>query len=324
MKMRPLIAIAALGLCMAAGAGPVLGQEFPTRPIRFVLGLAPGGGADISARIMAQKASEIIGQQVVVENRPGAGGNIAAESVAKAAPDGYTLFQTTVAQPISRRAYRNLGYDYLKDFVAIADLGAAGFAMMVPNELPVKTAAEFVAYAKANPGKLNFGSSGNGTPSHLAGELFKTLAGIEMQHVPYKGMGPAITDLLSNRIQVTFGALPSALPLLKSGRARVIAVTGARRSALAPDLPTVDESGVPGFSAETWFGALAPAATPMPIVEKLAAAFSAAAKDPGVRAKMREQGFDLHDRSREDYGAFLRAETEKWSKVVEATGTRID
>jgi tripartite-type tricarboxylate transporter receptor subunit TctC len=314
--------LAAMLFTAAAHAAP--GDDYPSRPIRLVVGFSPGGGADVSARIIAAKASEILGVSIVIENRPGAGANIAAEAVAKSAPDGYTLLHTTTAHAIARTLYKSLNYDYLKDFAPIAPMGSAGFVLAVHPSLNVNTTKELIAYAKKAQPELNYGSSGKGGPSHLATELFMNMTGIKMQHIPYRGVNPALVDLLAGRVQVSFVTLPAALPLMKTKQIIGLGLSSAKRSSLAPDLPTVAESGVPGFASETWYGALAPAGTPEPILNKLHAAFDKALTDPSVQAKLLEQGFDTRSSSRAEFAAYIKAETEKWSKIVKAIGLTAD
>ena len=306
---------------MTAPAGA---QSFPDKPIRFVVAFTPGGGADISARIIAQKVSELLEQPMIVDNRPGAGGNIAADVVAKSAPDGYTLLQTTVAHAIGHSLYKKLTYDYLKAFIPVTSLGSTGFVLAVNKATPVHSVAEFIAYARSYPGELDYSSSGIGGPSHLATELFNSMTGIKMQHIPYKGVSPAVTDLMGGRVQVTFVALPTALPLMQAGEIRGLGLSSAARSELAPDLPTIAESGLPGFEATTWYGALAPTGTPPAIIDKLDSAFSRALEDSGVRARLREQGFDLHPRTRQEFAAYIKSETEKWARIVNAIGASIE
>jgi tripartite-type tricarboxylate transporter receptor subunit TctC len=323
MSLRALAALAML-ICSAA-TGPSFAQDsYPTRPIKLVVGLSPGGGADTIARVMAARASGILGQEIVVENLPGAGGNIAAQSVAESGADGYTLLETTVAQAMAPALYDNLQYDYLKDFDAVAGFASAGFVLVATNDLPVGSVEELIAYAKAHPGELNYGSSGAGGPSHLAGEMLKSLAGIDMQHIPFKGMSEVLTDVIAGRVQVAFAALPSALPMIAAGKLKGLAISSSERSALAPDLPTVAEAGVPGFEATTWFGALAPAGTPEPVLKALSDAFLTSAEDAEVRKKVTDLGFDPLPMSSEAFSAYVRAETEKWGKLIRDTGVTLE
>lgn len=316
--------LAAALLTATAQSGAVQADDFPNRPIRLIVGFSPGGGADGSARIIAAKASEILGVSVVIDNRPGAGANIAAEAVAKAAPDGYTLLHTTTAHAIGRALYKKLSYDYLKDFAPIAPLGSTGFVLAVHPSLNVHTTEEFIAYAKKAKTELNYGSSGKGGPSHLATELFMNDTGIKLQHVPYRGINPALVDLMAGRVQVAFVALPAALPLMRDKKIVGLGLSSEHRSNLAPDLPTIAESGVPGYAAETWYGALAPAGTPDAILDKLHAAFARALDDPATKAKLLEQGFDVHPGSRADFTQYVKAETEKWARIVKASGATAD
>lgn len=325
--MRSCHALACLGFMLGAvWPGAAAAQDYPNRPVRLVVAYTPGGGADISARLIAQKAGEILGQQIVIENRPGAGGNLAADFVSKATPDGYTLLHTTVAHAISRSLYGKLNYDYLKDFVPIAELGAAGFVLTVSKTNPANTVAEFIAQAKSRTGdrKLTYASAGIGGPSHLAGEVFKTMAGVDMLHVPYKGATPMVTDVISGNVDATFITLPPALALIKSGEVKGLGLTSTKRSTLAPGIPTIAEAAVPGYEAITWYGAMAPTGTPTPILDRLNTAFGQAMKDPTVRAKMLEQGFDLRDMTRDEFGAFVRSESEKWTRIVEASGAKVE
>ncbi|MDH4378153.1 MAG: tripartite tricarboxylate transporter substrate binding protein [Ramlibacter sp.] len=304
----------------AAHAAPGPADDFPNRPIRLIVGFSPGGGADISARIIATKASEILGAQIIIDNRPGAGANIAAEAVAKSKPDGYTLLHTTTAHAIAPSLYKKLNYDYLKDFAPIAPLGAAGFVLAVHPSLGVNTVGEFVAYAKKAKPSLSYGSSGVGGPSHLATELFTSMTGTDLQHVPYRGINPALVDLLAGRAPVGFMTLPTALPLMRNKQVVALGLSSMQRSSLAPQLPTIAESGVAGYSAETWYGALAPTGTPEAILDKLHAAFAQTMRDPSVQAKLLEQGFDIRTGGRVEFAAYIRAETGKWTRIVKAAG----
>src|SRR5262245_61593137 len=317
-----LVSIPGLGLASVAYGAKA--DDYPSKPIRFVVAFTPGGGADISSRIISTRASQLLGNQIVVDNRPGAGANIAAEVVAKARPDGYTLLHTTVAHAIGRSLYKDLRYDYLKDFAPVAPLGSSGFVLAVNKDLPVKSVKELIAYANDSKRELDYGSSGNGGPGHLATELFKSITGVRMQHVPYKGISPAITDLIGGRIQVSFITLPAALSLMRSGEIVGLGLSSAQRSSLVPDLPTIAETGVSGFEAETWYGALAPTGTPEAILDRLHEVFAQTLRQPEVTDKLKEQGFDLQERSRAEFGAYMRSETEKWTKVVEATHAKID
>jgi tripartite-type tricarboxylate transporter receptor subunit TctC len=297
---------------------------YPERPLRFVIPFPPGGGADNLARIVSQPAGEKLGQQVVIDNRAGAGGNIAAEVVAKAAPDGYTLLQGNVAHAISATLYRKLPYDVLKDFTPVTQLASIPFVLAVNPALNANSVKEFIALAKARPGQLNYASSGNGGPSHMAMELFKSMAGIEIRHVPYKGAAPAATDLIAGQVQASFFTVSAALPYTTSGRLKALAIASSRRTPLAPDLPTVGEAGLPGFEATTWFGVMVPRGTPAPVVGKLHSVFVAALNAPGVRERISNQGFEIVGSSPAEFSSYVRNEVPKWAKVVKFSGASVD
>jgi tripartite-type tricarboxylate transporter receptor subunit TctC len=319
---RVFMATAMMSLAMLAG--PAAAQDFPSKPITLLVAFTPGGGADLMARIVAEKASAIIGQPIVVDNRPGAGGTIAGAMGAEAAPDGYTLLETTVAHAISQSLYSNLKYTYPDDFAPVAGLGSTGFVLAVNPKTPVKTVQEFIDYAKEKKGELDYSSSGNGGPSHLSMELFKSMAGVDLQHIPYKGVSPAVADLVSGEVDATFVALPAALPLMQANTIVGLGLSTAERSALAPDLPTIAESGLPGYESETWYGVLAPAKTPPEVMAKLSDAFMAAMKDPDVRQKLKDNGFDVVERTPQQFGDYMKSETEKWGKIVKETGAAVN
>ena len=284
--------LAAAGFAAVAAIAPAAVQAaYPEKPVRLVVGFAPGG-SDLSARIVAQKLSTLWGQQVVVENKPGAGGNLGADAVAKADPDGYTILLTVTSYTINTTVYKNLGWDLLKDFAPIGRYGVSPLVVLVNEKLPVKSLAELVSYAKANPGKLNYASAGNGTAPHFAAEIFSQASGIEMTHVPYKGSGPSVTALVGGEVQLTFGALSAFDGFIKSGRVRPLAVTTATKSSLLPDLPTVRESGVPGFDVDIWYGLLAPAKTPEAITRKASEDLKTVLADPDTQAKLRAIGVE--------------------------------
>ena len=322
--MRTLLAILAAMLSIVA-TGPVVAADYPTKPIRLVVPFPPGGTTDILARAVAQKLSETWNQQVIVDNRPGAGGNIGSDLVAKAAPDGYTLVMGTVGtHAINPNLYSKMPYDHVKDFAPVILVAGVPNVLVVNPSLPVHSVKELIDYAKANPGKLNFASSGNGTSIHLSGELFKTMAGVQMTHVPYKGSAPALADLMGGQVQLMFDNLPSSLGLIKGGKLRAIAVTSAARAAALPDVPTIAESGLPGFEASSWFGVLAPAGTPHDIVAKLNATIAAWLATPDAKEKLLAQGAIAAGGSPEDFARHIDRETAKWAKVVKASGAHID
>jgi len=300
-------------------------QGYPAKPIRIVVPFPPGGATDILARAVAQKLTDAWGQAVVVDNRPGAGGNIGSEIVAKAAPDGYTLEMGTVGtHAINASLYAKMPYDHVKDFAPVILVAGVPNVLVVNPSLPVSSVQELIAYAKANPGKLNFASSGNGTSIHLAGELFKVMAGVQMTHIPYKGSAPALQDLIGGQVQLMFDNLPPSLPHIKAGKLRALAVTSATRSSALPDTPTIAESGLPGFEASSWFGVLAPAGTPPAIIARLNAEIGAWLASAEAKEKMLALGANIGGGSPEDFARHIAAETAKWQKVVKASGAKVD
>jgi tripartite-type tricarboxylate transporter receptor subunit TctC len=328
--MQRLIRFAArwVALCAALtfAASLAIGQApYPSKPIRLVVPFPPGGTTDILARAVAKRLTETWGQQVIVDNRPGAGGNIGADLVAKAAPDGYTLLMGTVGtQAINPGLYARMPYDAQRDFAPVILVGGVPNVLEVNPLVPVHTVRELIAYARANPGKLNFASSGNGTSIHLSGELFKAMTGVAMTHVPYKGSAPALADLVGGQVQLMFDNLPSSLGLIKGGRLRAIAVTSAARAAALPDVPTIAEAGVPGYEAASWFGVLAPAKTPVPIVDRLNATIGAWLATPGAKAQLQAEGAVAAGGTPAEFARFIARETAKWARVVKMSGARTD
>jgi tripartite-type tricarboxylate transporter receptor subunit TctC len=310
---------------LASGAHAQPAGNYPDRPIRLIVPNGAGGSTDLVARVLVQRMSALLGQQVVVDNRGGAGGVIGTEMVARAAPDGYTLLTGTVGNlAISPHLHRQLGYDPVRDFAPVGQVSAAAYMLLVSAATPVKTTKEFVALAQSRPGKLSYASAGNGTGSHLATELFLSVAGIKVVHVPYKS-GPAmITSLVSDETQMTFGGIPVSLPQIRGGRARALAVTTPKRVAVAPDVPTFAEAGHAGATSTTWTGMLAPAGTPRAIVGKLNAVLVEALQSPEVRSKLEEAGAEPVGSSPAAFSAYIKAELEKWGKVVRATGAKAD
>ncbi|HVO90653.1 MAG TPA: tripartite tricarboxylate transporter substrate binding protein [Casimicrobiaceae bacterium] len=299
--------------------------NYPTKPIRLVVPFPAAGTTDILARAAAQRLSEAFGQQVVVDNRPGAGGNIGTELVAKAAPDGYTLLMGTVGtHAINQSLYSKLPFDPVKDFQPVILVAGVPNVLEVNPALPVNSVQDLIAYAKANPGKLNFASSGNGTSIHLSGELFKTMTGVTMTHVPYKGSAPALTDLVGGQVQLMFDNLPSSLAFIKAGKLRAIAVTSTARASALPDVPTIAESGVPGFDASSWFGILAPAGTPHDVVVKINAEVAKWLATPEAKEKLASQGAIAFGGSPEDFAKHIATESAKWAKVVKESGAKVD
>lgn len=307
-------------------AAPALRAQpaWPARPVRIIVPFPAGGSNDIIARILAQLLSERMGQQFVVENRGGAGGNIGATAVATAEPDGYTLL-LTAPPPLTINAslYRSLAYDPTKAFAPVALVAAVPIVLAVHPSVRANNVGELIALAKAEPGKLNFGSSGNGSTNHLAGELLKTMAGIDIVHVPYTGAGPAMNDLVAGYIPMMFDNIPAMLPQVQGGRVRAIAVAGAQRAAALPNVPTVAESGVPGFEASAWFGLVAPARTPPAVIERLEKEIAAVLALPDVQKRLADLGAEPGKVSGAAFGSFLAEETTKWGRLIQASGARM-
>jgi tripartite-type tricarboxylate transporter receptor subunit TctC len=323
--MARILQCAALAAVLALIAAGAAAQSYPTKPIRLVVPFPPGGTTDILAREVGQRLSASLGQTVVIDNRPGAGGNIGAELVAKSAPDGYTLLMCTVStHAINPNLYAKLPYDHVADFAPVILVASVPNVLEVTPSLPVNSVADLIKLAKEKPGQINFASSGSGTSIHLSGELFKTMAGVDMTHVPYKGSAPALTDLIGGQVQVMFDNLPSSLPQIKAGKLRAIAVTSAQRAPALPNVPTIAESGLPGFEATSWFGVVAPAGTPPAIVARLNADMNQWLQTPEAREKLLAQGAAAAGGSPEQFAAYIRAETEKWAKVVKASGAKVD
>jgi tripartite-type tricarboxylate transporter receptor subunit TctC len=305
--------------------GAAVAQAWPAKPIRIVVPFPAGGSTDIVGRLLADKLSQSLGQAVVVDNRAGAGGTSGSDVAAKSAPDGYTfLLGTSSTHAIAPALYPKLAYDPVKDFAPVSLLGTATILMVVHPSVPAKSVAEFVALAKAKPGVIMFGSTGNGSVSHLTAEYFKSLAGIDMQHVPYKGDTPMTLDLVAGRVQVAFGTAVAFLPQVQGGKLNALAVTDAKPSPVAPQLPTVAASGLPGFEALQWFGMLAPAGTPREIVARVNAEIGKALQQPDVQEKLKGLGMQIVGGPPEQFGAFMRAEAGKWAKIVKDSGAKVD
>src|SRR5215467_13366291 len=322
--MRLQFAGAALAAALLA---PALGQTdgFPDKPVRFVVGFTPGGPSDIIARALGQKLSEAWMQQVVVENRPGAGGNVAAELAAKSAPDGYTwLLGNNSILATNQSLYRTLAFDPVRDFAPVALVAIQPNILVVNPAVPATTVKELIALAKARPGQLNYASSGAGAAAHLAAALFCSMAGVEMIHVPYKGAQPALTDVIAGQAQLMFATSASAIPYIKAGRLRALAVTTSLRSSGVPDLPTVSEAGLPGFEAITWHGVVVPSATPAPLVERLNADIVQALRSRDLRERLESLGAELAPGSPQDFADYIAREIPKWAKVVQDSGARAE
>jgi len=311
------------GVIVAAPAFPRLASalDYPTRPVRIVAGFAAGGGVDITARLIGQWLTDRLGQSFVIENRAGAGGNIGTEAVANAAPDGYTLLLATVPNAVNASLYEKLNFNFIRDIVPVAGIIRVPMVILLNPSVPPKTVPEFIAYAKANPGKVNMASAGNGSAPHMAGELFKMMAGVNLVHVPYRGQGPALTDLLGGEVQVLFATAPGTTDYIATGKLRALAVTSASRAEVLPELPTVADS-VPGYETNQWYGICAPGNTPAEIVDKLNKEINAAIADPGMKARFAAIGGEPLPGSPAEFGKLIAEETEKWAKVVRAAGIK--
>lgn len=323
-------ALGSIASAVVLGAGllggtSALAQAYPTKPVTIIVPFAAGGTTDILARIIGQALTAELGQSVVVDNRAGAGGNIGGQAAAKAAPDGHTLFMGTVGtHAINASLYKKMPFDPVKDFAPLTRVANVPNLLVANPAQPYKSVKDLIAYAKANPGKVNFGSSGNGSSIHLSGELFKSLAKVDMQHAPYKGSAPAVTDLLGNQIGIMFDNMPSAIQHVRSGSLVPLAVTTAKRSPELPNVPTIAEAGVPGYEATSWFGMFAPAGTPAPVLAKLNAAIVKVLAQPDVKKKINEQGAEVYSETPEQFAAFIQAESVKWGKVVKESGASLD
>lgn len=316
--------IACVGLFAFALFAIPAHSQYPARPVRLVVPFPPGGGTDTMARTIAPKLSEALGQQVVPENRGGAGANIGAEIAAKSPPDGYTLMLATITNAIGATLYTRLNYDLVRDFSTITRLATTPHILVVHPSVPVKTVKEFTALARSRPGQLTYSSSGAGSAAHLAGELFASLTGTKMVHVPYKGGGPSMIALVAGEVSVCFATMPSAVGYVRAGRLRGIAVTTDRRSPAMPDLPTIAETGVKGYEAGSWYGLSAPAGTPKPIIDRLHGVTLKVMALPDIQERLAKSGFEVVTSTPEEFGAFTRSEIQKWGKLVKATGLKAD
>ena len=317
--MKLLSCLALLALSLAAQA-----QPYPSKPVKLVVGFTPGGGVDIAARTLGPKLSEIIGQNIIVENKPGAGTNIANEFVARSAPDGTTLLVTTSAIAINMSLYKGLKFDTLKDFSPIAIFSESPNILVVNSKLAAQNLKEFLAYARANPGKLNYSSAGSGTTQHLSAELFKLKAGLSIVHVPYKGTAPSLASLIAAETDLTFANIPAIISHVKSGRLRPLASTGSKRAELMPDVPVMKEAGVEGVEVTVWFGVLGPAGMPRDMVQALSQAVGKAARDPDMRKRLAEQGAEPVGSSAEEFSRILKDEVAKWAEVVKVSGAKAE
>ncbi len=320
---RRFLRVAAGAAALAAAPRIAGAQTYPTRAVRLIIGYPPGGSADLTARLVGQWLSERLGQPVVVESRPGAGTNIATEAVVHAPPDGYTLLLVAPANAINATLYEKLNHDFIRDIAPVAGLIRFPNVMEVNPSVPAKTVPEFIAYAKANPGKINMASSGNGSTIHVSGELFKMMAGVNMVHVPYRGGAPALTDLLGGQVQVMFDNLPTSIEYIRAGKLRPLAVTSATRSELLPEVPTVADF-VPGYESSAWYGVGAPKNTPVEIIDRLNKEINAVLADPRMKTRVADMGATLVAGSPAEFGKLVADETEKWGKVVKFSGAKAD
>jgi tripartite-type tricarboxylate transporter receptor subunit TctC len=315
LRRRTFLHLATGAVALPVVSGLASAQAYPSRPVRIIVPFAAGGGTDITARVIAQWLSERLGQQFIVENRPGGGTNIGTEAAAKATADGYTLLMVGTSNTANVSLYDKLNFDLIRDFAPVGGVIRAPHVVVINLAMPVKTMPEFIAYAKANPGKVNRASAGNGTAGHLGGELFKMLTGVNMQHVPYRGGGPALLDLIAGQVQVYFAGMPEAIEYVRTGKVRALAVGTATRAETLPDIPTVGEF-VPGYESSIWFGVSAPKGTPVEIVDQLNRAINTALADPAIKARYAELGSTVFPTVPAEFGKFIAAETEKWGKVV--------
>jgi tripartite-type tricarboxylate transporter receptor subunit TctC len=320
---RRFLYLAAGAALLPAVSRIATAQTYPARPVRLIIGYPPGGSADITARLLGQWLSERLGQPFIIESRPGASTNIATEAVVHAPPDGYTLLLVAPANAINATLYEKLNFNFIRDIAPVAGIISFPNVMVVNPSVPAKTVPEFIAYAMANPGKLNMASSGNGSTIHVSGELFKMMTGVNMVHVPYRGGAPAITDMISGQVQVMFDNVPTSIEFIRAGKLRALAVTTATRSEVLPDLPTVADF-VPGYEASAWYGVGVPKGTPDDIIEKLNKEINAILADPKAKARLADLGASLLAGSPADFGKLVADETEKWGKVVRFSGAKPD
>jgi tripartite-type tricarboxylate transporter receptor subunit TctC len=321
--IRNLVLCACAVFAMTAG-GATVAQAFPDKPIRMIVPYPPGGGADAIARTISQRLSETLGQAVVIENKPGANGNIGSAFVAKAAPDGYTLLMNTIGLVFSQSIYKSLPFNVLNDFVPVALVAGVPHILIVGPSLPVNSVAELLAAAKAKPGKINYASVGVGSPFQMAGALFQSVGQVELAEIPYQGGGPAVQSVVAGQTDMTFANLLAAQPLIKAGRVKALAVTSSKRSAIAPDVPTLAESGLAGYDLSGWFGIWAPAGTPKPIVETLNAAIVKVLNEPEIRARLERDGAEVVASSPAEFDRYVRSEYAKWDKVIKAARIHAD
>ncbi len=322
--MQKILALIAACVAFAGAAPSVWAQSYPSRPVTLVLGFAPGGPSDVMARVFSKKLEQVIGQPVVIENRTGAGGNIAGEMVARAAPDGYTILLANSGILAANAAlYKRTGFDAEKDFTPITRVGAQANVLIINPGIPAKSLKEFIAYAKANPGKISYASGGHGSSPHLAAELLKTEAKLDIVHVPYKGTGPALTDIIAGHVQMMFASVSPTKPHIETGKVRALAVTTLQRTALLPDVGTVAELAIPGFEATAWHALVGPAKLPKDVLAKLHSAMMTTLKDPDVSKQLTSLGLDLMPTTPEELAAYIKVEKPKWEAIIKASGAKL-
>ena len=324
MKRRNFLSATGASALVAALPQNLLAQSYPNKPIKFVVGFAPGGATDVVGRLMAKKIGDALGQPIIIENRAGGSSNIGAEAVVRAAPDGYTFYVCAITSAINVSLFPKLPFDFAKDFEPVALFANVPNILVVHPSVPAKTVKELIDYARAQPGKLSYASSGAGTSIHLSGELFKMLAKVDMVHIPYKGSAPAMTDMIGGQVQVMFDNMPSALPHVKGGKLRALAVTSAQRSPSAPDIPTMGEAGVAGFDVQSWFGLVAPKGTPKDIIARLNAEAVKALASADIKERFMDLGAVPGPMSPEAFGEYIRSEIIRWSEVVKVSGAKVE
>ena len=324
MKRREFLSMTGVSALAAALPQQVLAQSYPNKPIKFVVGFAPGGATDVIGRLMAKKIGDALGQPIIIENRAGGSSNIGAEVVARAVPDGYTFYVCAITSAINVSLFPKLAFDFARDFEPVALFANVPNILVVHPSVPAKTVKELIDYARAQPGKLSYASSGAGTSIHLSGELFKMLAKVDMVHIPYKGSAPAMTDMIGGQVQVMFDNMPSALPHVKAGKLRALAVTSAQRSPSAPEVPTMGEAGVAGFDVQSWFGLVAPKGTPKDIIARLNAESVKALATADIKERFMELGAVPGPMSAEAFGDYIRSEIIRWSEVVKVSGAKVE
>ena len=317
--MKRILATAALAACLTASA-----QGFPNKPVKIIVPFGPGGFTDVAARILQKELAPVLGQPVIIENRPGAGSTIGTDAVAKAEPDGYTLAMVSTAHVISPHIYKQMPYDPIKDFTPVMRLAEGPYVLTVHPSLPVKSVSELIALAKAKPGEIDYASSGNGSSQHLVGALFCSMAGVKLNHVPYKGSNQAMNDVLGGQVKVTFAGVPNVLPNLGTGKLRALAVSTSTRYAELPNVPTIAEAGVPGYDATIWLGLLAPPNTPRDVVQRLNADITRILSTPEAKKLMASAGVDVATSTPEEFGRLMQSELERWGKVVRETGATVN